>query len=77
MWCDEVVGRGEEVDDAELPLPGLLSGLEELRIRLNDSCDPGECAAYIHKALPSMGEVLHLWYGGSTGQWTDYQSPLE
>ncbi|EIW65383.1 uncharacterized protein TRAVEDRAFT_42754 [Trametes versicolor FP-101664 SS1] len=76
-WCEEVVGKSEEVNDARLPLPRLLSGLEELRIRFNYACEPAECAAHIYKALPSMGQVLHLGYGGSASEWTEYQPPPE
>lgn len=62
LCCHMIVGsRDDEVDSEQQPLRELLSGLEELSIRLDGPYSSiGSCATYIRSILPDMHHVLRV-----------------
>lgn len=78
LCCQWIIGTGEEVVDFPLRLPELLSGLEQLTIRIEHSDDPPEaCASYIHSLLPSMQKVLRFEYRSRVWfDWKEYTLPV-
>ncbi|EIW65384.1 uncharacterized protein TRAVEDRAFT_42755 [Trametes versicolor FP-101664 SS1] len=74
--CRDMVRTSGEVGGSQHRLRELLVGLEELTTRLNECRAPERCAAVIHSALSSMGDVLRFEYRTShSDPWIKYTLP--
>lgn len=74
--CMGAVGTSEKVAGSEKWLPELLSGMEELTIRLDECKDPEKCARYIWSVLLGMRDVLRFEYcPGYERHWLPYLLP--
>lgn len=75
--CERIVGTSEKVVGSEKWLPEMLSGLEELTIRLDTCYDPERCAAYIWSVLPGIYNVLRFQYRiWCRDAWSPYTLPV-
>lgn len=74
--CKRAIGTSEKVVGSEKSLSELLSGLEELTIRLDNCEDSERCARYMWSVLPGMRDVLRFEYRlDYDGLWLPYTLP--